>query len=420
MIFWVMSLCGALAAPATSPRAYRAAHVWNESEALGRALGAVAWLTAELENVAAPAPWAITSPAVARPLPLRAGDRYVTRWRPGQNGFVRAIDDPYPFERGHSGEKRVATSRVRVDGNDQDVVVKSMKPYRGSNGTMHLETLYLEFLRGEPGIPWLYGAYYDRGVLHTVVERAGEQLGHGTGSAWDPSSFVDGYRDLAEEDPAGVARAWIRLFRSVAERGGFVLHDFTPRQFTYARDETGAPAIYLVDAPMPHTGPMAAALSNTPQFAAEPHAAALRRRRTCRDSRDCLGVKLYHCCCADSVDAFHHRRYFATHNTSGDGGVCEPGSMGAPETHGVCGALGAEPNICAPITAKTHVFDLGGHGWILPALLNASRSRHGGRREFRDFATENRIKKALQRATRTEPADRPNFDQLLALLETSS
>ena len=114
-----------------------------------------------LTQVAAPAPWAITSPAVARPLPLRAGDRYVTRWRPGQNGFVRAIDDPYPFERGHSGEKRVATSRVRVDGNDQDVVVKSMKPYRGSNGTMHLETLYLEFLRGEPGIPWLCGCRAD-------------------------------------------------------------------------------------------------------------------------------------------------------------------------------------------------------------------------------------------------------------------
>ena len=50
MIFWVVNLCGALAEPATSPRAYRAAHVWNESEALGRALGAVAWFTAELEN----------------------------------------------------------------------------------------------------------------------------------------------------------------------------------------------------------------------------------------------------------------------------------------------------------------------------------------------------------------------------------
>ena len=146
----------------------------------------------------------------------------------------------------------------------------------GLHKTIVEEAIYMEYLRGEPGIPTLYGAFFDsRGdgdgggrvggrTLHIVVEMMGNRVGEGSGSALKPTRLSEGYKAMAVRDPIGVAAAWVRCFRSFALHGGYLLHDFTPRQFTYRVITTSKgkrkPAIYLVDGPMLIDGPLAAVM----------------------------------------------------------------------------------------------------------------------------------------------------------------
>ena len=312
--------------------------IWNSTDALARALAVHRWFESSTRpaGVDAPSWWHATGNAA---LVLKKGTR-------AGGGIM----------------KKVSLNTIRVGGTNVSVVVKSVRNEESvaSLRTLKMEMLFLEYLRGEPGIPQLHGAFFDTaGKLHAVVQRCGVQLGtfekqRPRKRRYKKEILGRGYLRMARANPIGVARAWVLLFRSFAERGGFLLHDFTPRQFMYTY-EYGVPSIYLVDGPSLHWSPIAEA---TGVMAPAPN--------QCSVSAECTGLKSYHCCCPNSDDKI------TTSPTKG--AVCPPGSTGAPESHGICGSHGAAPGSCAPFTHKGHLYDLGGKRWILPGLLKWARA----------------------------------------------
>ncbi|KAH8082976.1 hypothetical protein JL720_8486 [Aureococcus anophagefferens] len=150
------------------------------------------------------------------------------------------------------GQKEVRASRL-ADGGAK-VVVKALKRGGAFRFWPYLELIYLEFLRGEPGVPELLGGWATATSVVWVVRDAGRAVATGTGSSRSPAVFAAAYDARARTDPLGLAAAWLRCFRSFAERGGFVLTDFKADQFTL--DARGD--VYLVDGPAPNVGPAAA------------------------------------------------------------------------------------------------------------------------------------------------------------------
>ena len=84
----------------------------------------------------------------------------------------------------------------------------------------YTELLYLEYLRGLPGIPTLHGAWFEN-VTRSEVRVA--YVVADAGATLDASAYYDAWVRAA---PLGAARAWLRLGQSFAEVGGFVLTDF--------------------------------------------------------------------------------------------------------------------------------------------------------------------------------------------------
>ena len=182
-----------------------------------------------------------------------------THWR------VRSPDDldnrtDHVLE--HGGLKDVWLSQLR-DG--RRVVVKALRQEGAfklgdrASDVAYFELLFLEGLRGEPGIPELFGAYETPTHVVWAMSNGGGRVAPGTGTLSHSGKnhtikYSKVYDARARDAPLDVARAWLRCFRSFGERGGFVLTDFKPEQFTL--DANGD--IYLVDGPAPNSGPIAA------------------------------------------------------------------------------------------------------------------------------------------------------------------
>ena len=80
---------------------------------------------------------------------------------------------------------------------------------------------------------------------------------------------------------------------------------------------------------------------------------------------------------------------------------CRDGSVAAPEARGWC----IEGN-CRPISAKTHVYDVGSRPWALPRLANATTSNRA--RKF--------LENLIERMTAADPDARPTLTEALDLL----
>ena len=87
---------------------------------------------------------------------------------------------------------------------------------------MLFEILYLEVLRGAPGVPELHGGWRTAHGLVWVVQHAGEIIGQGKDRAGRLSTLSDAYAAACRDRPLHIARAWFRCFQSIVE-GGFVL-----------------------------------------------------------------------------------------------------------------------------------------------------------------------------------------------------
>ena len=317
----------------------------------------------------------------------------------------------------HSGYKDVWLSRLR-DG--RRVVVKTLHHEgafefgdRASN-IAYFELLFLEGLRGEPGIPELFGAY----ETPTHVVWATSNVAHvvwatsngGNGSR--PITYSEVYDARARDAPLDLVRAWLRCFRSFGERGGFVLTDFKPEQFTL--DANGD--IYLVDGPAPNSGPIAA-LARRHFQGEEWHSKQAYQLKDARIYVEGIGMErpdkpdlepgAARPCPSDDADAgagVCARRTHPYHNgcrtrsnvVSGSAKCGERWLSGPEVSDCVDGA-------CAPFDWRVHVYDAAAREWILPHIIAVAEDR----------AAAARLERLLPRMMSEDPRRRPSFSELL-------
>ena len=315
----------------------------------------------------------------------------------------------------HSGYKDVWLSQLR-DG--RRVVVKTLHhegafEFGGRTSDIaYFELLFLEGLRGEPGIPKLFGAYKTPTHVMWATSNGGGRVATG-GKVKNPAiKYSEVYDARARSAPLDLARAWLRCFRSFAERGGFVLTDFKPEQFTL--DANGD--IYLVDGPAPNSGPIAAhARRHFTKKTWRPEQAD--KLKMARIYVEGIGMerptKTYYLqpgaaqpCPSDDADAgaaVCALRTDAAHNGCGikllhEGlSKCGERLLSGPEVSDcVDGA-------CAPFDWRVHVYDAAAREWILPHIIAVAEDR----------AAAARLERLLPRMMSEDPRVRPSFSALL-------
>ena len=129
------------------------------------------------------------------------------------------------------------------------------------------EMLYLEYLRGLPGVPLLLGAYHsgsgnNKTTTLVVRDSGGRRVITGGLHPYKKEHPSELYTKLAQEQPLALALAILSCFQSFAERGGCLLFDFTPRQFTVSHVNSTV-RFELVDVPSVAAGPLYEALYRT-------------------------------------------------------------------------------------------------------------------------------------------------------------
>ena len=343
-----------------------------------------------------------------------------THWR------VRSPDDldnRTDHELEHGGLKHVLLSQLR-DG--RRVVVKAVRFLRRQKGPFefgdrasdiaYFELLFLEGLRGEPGIPELFGAYETPTHVVWAMSNGGGRVATGTGTLSHsgkkhPITYSKLYDARARDAPLDLARAWLRCFRSFGERGGFVLTDFKPEQFTL--DANGD--IYLVDGPAPNSGPIAA-LARRHFQGEEWHSKQAYQLKDARIYVEGIGMErpdepdlepgVARPCPSDDTDAgaaVCALRTHVVHNgcsrhllDEGSPKCGERWRSGPEVSDCVDGA-------CAPFDWRVHVHDVAAREWILPHIIAVAEDR----------AAAARLERLLPRMMSEDPRVRPSFSALL-------
>jgi hypothetical protein len=310
-----------------------------------------------------------------------AGARVVVK-RPYHELF--AADDAD----GAAGPDERSTKKREKRGGD-----RALYAFDDEFGEFYSELLYLEFLRGQPGVPELLGCWRDPDPPRQwamVVAHGGDAIGGAPTSSRGAEYYSPvEYYLAAKRRPLELARSWLRVGRTL-ERGGYVMTDLKVDQFTLRDGE-----ILLIDAPDPHGGVVGA-------FMDENHPAFREQffpmdGRTCAFDGDCPTTKAFHCCCKQRLG----RRLHAGKGDAPPPVICET-NRGAPEAQGRCGADGK----CAPLSSKLAVFDWANRNWILDHVI--------ARAPEPEAALLRRLK---ARMSAPDPDDRPTFPELLAMLD---
>ena len=396
---WVAILGAAVASPPPAP-------AFNATAAFARFLAVETWWLGQGE-VPAPPWWTVT-----------AFGNLSARAAPKPDVDTAPTPDVDALDRGNSKDVRRAAARDGAGGEAPVVVKRPRGATHARFSETYTEILYLEYLRGLPGIPALHGGWFEdvppsaelrhdpnhrrrpsRRTNRTtarvayVVGDAGAVLGTARGRA--------AHDEWVRESPLDAARAWLRLGRSFAEVGGFLLTDFKPGQFAV----DGA-TVALVDAPRPQSGPVADYLRRQ-DLAARRHVPAsledpqgfLREDVRCAAARaadeNCRATTPLHCCC-NPKHADGRRQRDAC------GRARAPTGRGAPEAVGYCTAN----RTCAALSAKTHVFDFANRAWILGAVRDAATGPEA-----------DALAALMARMSAPDPDDRPTFAGALALLD---
>lgn len=253
-----------------------------------------------------------------------------------------------------------------------------LKRVEGHERNIRGELLWLEYLRGAPGITRLYGGFLtENGTrVSMVVQRAGHTLARGMGTRQSRSELSSEWKAWCHATPVEALRALLDCFRSFAEVGGSILSDFSPYQFT-----VGSDAVYLVDGPDLLEGPLYDVFCrrNLPTMYTGPPA-------SCAEDNECPSTSPAHCCCHGSTAAMQ----------------CEPGTRGAPEAKGACAGT------CLRVSAKTHVYDVAAKTWAFPYVL--------GRVEMPP-AKKLALRRLQVWMMRPLVNDRPNFTEAIAALD---
>lgn len=295
------------------------------------------------------------------------------RWTPLANASAKSV------WRARLGRAAVVVKTARGEDGGRYASAKQRAIVAAKHATeIASELLSLELLRGLPGAPSLRGGWLEDGRPSYVVAAAGERL----------ETFPRAtYARLARERPAAVAEALLACFWGFAQRGGMFLDDFAVQQFLVA--EAGADVVVsLVDAPKALArGPMRDLLAGFPR----PHALD-SAPRPCAGDADCPASHRSHCCCCDPAPCAKS--------------PCPGGSRGSPESRGVC----AKGGNCAPLSSKTHAFDVAARAWALPFIIaEAGRDR-------RHRATAAFLRDLSQKMTAYNARKRPLLSEALDAL----
>ncbi|KAH8047484.1 serine/threonine kinase [Aureococcus anophagefferens] len=290
--------------------------------------------------------------------------KLIDQWLAGAEGApkhwrVRGpsdVDDAHVETLSANGQKSVNSSRL-ADGGAKVVVKSHHNTHEFAFGKRasdiaYFELLYLEYLRGEPGVPTLHGGWTTAHSVVWVTSHDGATIGQGTGYVdhahhkHSPLLLSPAYAGRARDAPLDLARAWLRCFRSFAERGGFVLTDFKPAQF--ALDGLGR--LTLVDGPAPNTGAVAT-FARRHFLAGHPSKIHVRAPRTKPDHLDLEPGLPWPCGGHGAASAAHYcaKRTSAYHHCRED---CEEVAARRKS------ACAGDPAACAPFDWRVHVYDL--------------------------------------------------------------
>merc|ERR1719263_2048175 len=250
---------------------------------------------------------------------------------------------------------------------------------------VHLELVFLESLRGAPGVPELLGAWREGEHVWYAVADGGRpigtagQPGKGSKATVLSSEFIE----LARHKPLKLARALLRCFRSWAS-AGFLLDDFKAQQFTL----DGRGDVYLVDGPsLLRAFPVGEAVYRATshhllfQGKLDKYGAKLKEATSAGDGE---GIAKYAAKVAkfrEQLDALGEEKNnlppppssclknadcpsTKAHHACGVDGDCEAGARGAPESAGLCRA-----GACVAVGPWTHVFDTASRPWLLPGVV---------------------------------------------------
>ena len=275
--------------------------------------------------------------------------------------------------------------------------------------------LYLEVLRGRPGVPELLGAWFDGHLITYVVGDAGDPIGEGTvddgrkararaglGAA-QPTVLSTTVTRRAEKQPLALARSLLACFQSWASVG-FVQDDFKAQQFTM--DANGA--IFLVDGPrLLANAPLRRAMANSwGRWPEKKHMNTFAR--ACERDSDCPYSKDHKHCCRDPGNCEAGARGAPeSKGKCGGDGVClllserTEGTRGAPESKGEC-----RDGACVLISEKTHVWDVANRPWLLPFIANKAT---GPERDI--------LLTLIRHASAHQPEHRPSFSEMVEHLD---
>ena len=249
------------------------------------------------------------------------------------------------------------------------------------------ELVWLEYLRGQPGIPVLWGAWamHGRKGLTYVVEHAGEPMNFFIPSEnFQPERYADErYKAFVRSKPLATAKAFIECFHSFSQVGGFFLDDFVPHQFVYSAATRGVRRIALVDGPklLGRRGALAPLYENSSHVIET-------APRACAGDAACPHTKNSHCCCG----------------SPSPNGARPDGSRGAPESKGRCA-----DRACVPLSSATHVFDVAAQKWALPFIEQLAR-------EDGHLVVADGLRALVANMTRRDADARPSFSEVLGAL----
>ena len=264
-----------------------------------------------------------------------------------------------------SKAKRVFRTHI----GNESVVLKRASGATGGDD-VYLEMVYLEALRGRPGVPRLRGAWREGDAVVYVVDDCGAEMGQTPGLKGKPVALAAAYRNRAAAAPLALARALLACFGSFAS-AGYVVDDFKAQQFTL--DARGL--IYLVDGPrLLADSALGRAVARSPKI-------YNARERACAVDADCPFAK--------------------EHLSCRGAGTCERGARGAPEARGKC-----LKGTCALLSEKTHVYDVANRPWLLPYIADRAT---GGDRAF--------LVALIRHASAEDPDDRPSFAELVGAID---
>lgn len=285
---------------------------------------------------------------------------------------------------------------------------------------VHLELVFLESLRGAPGVPELLGAWREGEHVWYAVADGGRPIGTAgqPGKGAKATELSSEFIELARHKPLKLARALLRCFRSWAS-AGFLLDDFKAQQFTL----DGRGDIYLVDGPsllraFPVGEAVYRATSHHLLFRGklakyggklkEATGAEERRKYAAKVAKfraqlDALGEEKNNLPpppsdCATNADYPSTKAHHAC-SVEGD---CEAGARGAPESAGLCRA-----GACVAVGPWTHVFDTASRPWLLPGIVTYAE----------DASAKKVLDRIMAKARLADPAKRPTFDAMLAEVE---